>query len=165
MDSKACGKGDGHVGKQDACGTKGAAMEGRIRLTSANEDYLEAIVELEESQGKQEIRSVDIAALLDVSKASVNKALSTLRSDGYIEQERYGRITLTDAGRAYGKEVWERHQSLRNFLVNDLGVDFETADEEACLMEHAISQDTMKKWVDFLERLHRDEADGDDRAE
>ena len=60
--------------------------------------------------------------------------------------------------------MWERHQSLRNFLVNDLGVDFETADEEACLMEHAISQDTMKKWVDFLERLHRDEADGDDRA-
>lgn len=128
----------------------------RTHLTSANEDYLEAIVRLEESQGKTEVRSVDIANLLDVSKASVNKALATLRADGYIEQERYGRITLTPEGRTYGREVWDRHQSLRNFLTNDLGVDFDTANEEACMMEHALSQDTMTKWLNFLDEVHRE---------
>lgn len=134
---------------------KGHAMEEeRTRLTSANEDYLEAIVRLGESQNQEEIRSVDIANLLNVSKASVNKALSTLRADGYIEQERYGRITLTPEGRAYGQEVWGRHQILRNFLIHELGVDYEVANEEACMMEHALSQDTMRKWLDFLKNLH-----------
>lgn len=137
----------------------------RTHLTSANEDYLEAIVRLEESQGKTEVRSVDIANLLDVSKASVNKALATLRADGYIEQERYGRITLTPTGRTYGREVWDRHQSLRNFLTNDLGVDFDVANEEACMMEHALSQDTMKKWLNFLEEVHRERGEASEKAE
>lgn len=145
---------------------KGRAMEAeRTHLTSANEDYLEAIVRLEESQGKTEVRSVDIANLLDVSKASVNKALATLRADGYIEQERYGRITLTPTGRTYGREVWDRHQSLRNFLTNDLGVDFDVANEEACMMEHALSQDTMKKWLNFLEEVHRERGEASGQAE
>ena len=139
----------------------------RTHLTSANEDYLEAIVRLEESQEKTEVRSVDIANLLDVSKASVNKALATLRADGFIEQERYGRITLTAQGRVYGREVWGRHQSLRNFLTNDLGVDFETANEEACMMEHALSQDTMRRWLDFLDQVHKErgEQSGSDASE
>ena len=80
-------------------------MEERVRLTPAHEDYIEAIVELEEAQERAEIRSVDIANLLDVSKASVNKALQSLRDAGYVEQERYGRITLTEEGRAYGAEI------------------------------------------------------------
>ncbi len=130
--------------------------EERTHLTSANEDYLEAIVRLEESQEKAEVRSVDIATMLNVSKASVNKALATLRADGYIEQERYGRITLTPEGRVYGREVWNRHQSLRSFLTDDLGVDFDTANEEACMMEHALSQDTMTKWLDFLAQVHEE---------
>ena len=133
--------------------------EERTQLTSANEDYLEAIVRLEEKQEKTEIRSVDIATMLNVSKASVNKALATLRTDGYIEQERYGRITLTPEGRTYGREVWGRHQSLRSFLTNDLGVDFETANQEACMMEHALSQDTMRRWLDFLDQVHAERGD------
>ena len=129
-------------------------MDDRVHLTPAHEDYIEAIVELEESQERTEIRSVDIATMLDVSKASVNKALQTLREAGLIDQERYGRITLTDAGRSYGKEIWERHCVLRDFLVNDLGVDPKVADEEACGMEHAVSEDTMVRWASWLERLH-----------
>lgn len=131
-----------------------------VHLTPANEDYLEAIVELEEAVGDferaPEIRSVDIANLLVVSKASVNKALQTLREAGYVEQERYGRITLTDSGRSYGKEIWKRHRILRSFLVNDLGVDEEVANDEACEMEHAISQDTMDRWIAWLDELHAD---------
>ncbi len=129
-------------------------MEERVRLTPAHEDYIEAIVELEEAQERAEIRSVDIASLLDVSKASVNKALQNLRDAGYIDQERYGRITLTDAGRAYGAEIWGRHQALRGFLVNDLGIDPEVADKEACMMEHAISEQTMARWIEWLDELH-----------
>lgn len=129
-------------------------MDERVSLTSAHEDYIEAIVELEEEQNRPEVRSVDIAARRNVSKASVNKALQTLRDAGYIEQERYGRITLTEAGREYGEEIWSRHQALRSFLVDDLGVDPEVADHEACEMEHTVSRDTMNRWMDWLDRLH-----------
>lgn len=131
-------------------------------LTEANEDYLETIFELEELQATPEIRSVDIASMREVSKASVNKALQTLRDAGYIEQERYGRVTLTEKGRTYGRMIWGRHRALRSFLIDDLGVDEETANEEACMMEHTVSQDTMDRWVDWLERLH---ADDETRAE
>lgn len=126
-----------------------------VRLTPAHEDYLEAIVELEEAQERSEIRSVDIATMLEVSKASVNKALQTLRDAGYVEQERYGRITLTESGRAYGEEIWSRHKILRGFLTEELGVDPETANREACMMEHAVSRDTMVRWVDWLDRLRQ----------
>lgn len=129
-------------------------MDERVSLTSAHEDYIEAIVELEEEQNRPEVRSVDIAARRNVSKASVNKALQTLRDAGYIEQERYGRITLTEAGREYGEEIWSRHQALRSFFVDDLGVDPEVADHEACEMEHTVSRDTMNRWMDWLDRLH-----------
>ena len=129
-------------------------MDERVPLTSAHEDYIEAIVELEEEQNRPEVRSVDIAARRNVSKASVNKALQTLRDAGYIEQERYGRITLTEAGREYGEEIWSRHQALRSFLVDDLGVDPDVADHEACEMEHTVSRDTMNRWMDWLDRLH-----------
>ena len=129
-------------------------MEERVRLTPAHEDYIEAIVELEEAQERAEIRSVDIANLLDVSKASVNKALQSLRDAGYVEQERYGRITLTEEGRAYGAEIWGRHQALRSFLIDDLGIDPEVADKEACMMEHAISEHTMSRGLLWLDELH-----------
>lgn len=123
-------------------------------LTPANEDYLEGIVILEQSKNEQAIRSVDIANLLNVSKASVNKALSALREAGYIEQERYGRVTLTESGRAYGTEVWGRHQTLRRFLIDDLGVEPALANEEACRMEHSVTQGTIEKLKAFLDREH-----------
>lgn len=129
-------------------------VEGNVALTPAHEDYIEAIVELEESQNHPEIRSVDIANLLGVSKASVNKAVQTLRDAEYIEQERYGRITLTDHGRAYGKEIWGRHNMLRRFLTEDLGVDEETAEKEACEMEHTVSSETIDRWSAWLDRVH-----------
>lgn len=129
-------------------------VEGAIALTPAHEDYIEAIVELEESQNHPEIRSVDIANLLGVSKASVNKAVQTLRDADFIEQERYGRITLTDHGRAYGQEIWGRHNMLRRFLVDDLGVDPELAEQEACEMEHTVSSETIDRWSVWLDRVH-----------
>ena len=129
-------------------------VEGAIALTPAHEDYIEAIVELEESQNHPEIRSVDIANLLGVSKASVNKAVQTLRDADFIEQERYGRITLTDHGRAYGREIWGRHNMLRRFLIDDLGVDPELAEQEPCETQHTVSSETIDRWSAWLDRVH-----------
>lgn len=71
--------------------------------------------------------------------------------DGYIEQERYGEITLTPAGKEYGEHILMRHRVLRAFLIDALGVDEEAANREACMMEHAISEDTMDKWIAWYE--------------
>ena len=114
-------------------------------LTSAGEDYLEAIYcILLEHPGEDSVRSVDVSERLDVTKASVNKALSALKDGGFVDQTRYGK--------AYAAEVWGRHRMLRSFLTEELGVDEEVADEEACLMEHALSRDTSRRLYDYLKR-------------
>ena len=123
-------------------------------LTMASEDYLESVyrIMVEQDAFETGIRSVDVAEQLGVSKASVNKAITTLKEHGMVEQTRYGRVTLTDAGLEYGKDVWHRHRTLRLFLTEQLGVDEETADDEACLMEPDLSADTMRRWCEYLER-------------
>lgn len=135
--------------------TSAGAYCGEAHLTTANEDYLECIVRIEDesaSDGSTGIRSVDIAQRLNVSKASVNKAIASLKAQGMVEQSHYGKVNLTALGRAVGDAVWRRHRMLRAFLVDELGVDFERADAEACLMEHALSEDTMNRWLDHLEQ-------------
>lgn len=123
-------------------------------LSMASEDYLESIYRIMAEQDAFEsgIKSVDVAEQLEVSKASVNKALATLKEHGMVEQSRYGRVTLTPRGKEYGRDVWHRHRTLRLFLTESLGVDEKTADDEACLMEHALSADTMRRWCEYLER-------------
>ena len=125
------------------------------KLSMASEDYLESIYRIRQEQTQdaaEGIRSVDVAEQLGVSKASVSKALSTLKEAGMVEQMRYGRVRLTDEGEAYAKRVWRSHRILRSFLVGELGVESEVADEEACLLEHYLSQDTMDRWCNYLER-------------
>lgn len=129
--------------------------EAQLKLTMANEDYLESVYRIMVETGVDSVRSVDVAEQLGVSKASVTKAISTLTEAGLVEHGHYGRIELTDEGRSYAAIVWRCHRMLRIFLEDDLGVDPETADAEACLMEHALSQDTMLKWMDYLEREGR----------
>lgn len=133
-----------------------AAEQGaKPHLTMANEDYLECIVRIEAEepdQGADGIRSVEIAQRLDVSKASVNKAIASLKSQGMVEQAHYGKVRLTEEGRSIGAAVWRRHRMLRAFLTDELGVEFDRADEEACKMEHALSEDTMDRWIAHMER-------------
>lgn len=123
-------------------------------LTRAGEDYLESIYRLSLDGGEPDgsVRSVDVADQLEVSKASVNKALNQLKDMGMVTQSRYGRVTLTSEGEKYAKIVWRSHRALRAFLQTDLGVEPETADEEACLMEHALSADTMTRLIDYLQK-------------
>ncbi len=130
-------------------------MDKRERMTQANEDYLEAVYELAGGEGKP-VRSVDLANKLDVSKASVNKAVSVLKANGYVEQEPYGDVFLTKQGAEYGRSVYRRHLALFHFLTDMLGVDPEVAEEEGCMMEHAISHGTLDKWIAFLEREDHD---------
>lgn len=122
-------------------------------LTRAGEDYLEAIYRLShEGAGDGSVRSVDVAEQLGVSKASVNKALSMLKETGMVTQSRYGRVTLTDEGSVYAAHVWRAHRALRTFLESDLGVEPEAANEEACLMEHVLSADTLTRLIEYLEK-------------
>jgi Mn-dependent DtxR family transcriptional regulator len=118
------------------------------KLTSANEDYLEAIYELGGASGP--VRSVDLASKLGVSKASVNNAVNNLKQAGLVEQPYYGDISLTEQGTKYAASVLERHHVLYHFLLDVLGVEPLIAAEEACLMEHAISDDTLERLTKHL---------------
>lgn len=120
------------------------------KLSKSHEDYLEAIVMLGGTP-EQPVRSVDVANKLGVSKASVNKAITLLKERGFLDQPYYGDITLTQDGYEYAQSVYKRHRYLTGFLEKALGIDPEVAEEEACLMEHAISDDSFEKWVAFID--------------
>lgn len=113
------------------------------------EDYLEAIYVL---NGKN-VRSVDIATFLNVSKASVNKAVNVLITNKLVQKEPYGDISLTPLGVATSQSILEKHQIIKRFLVDILKVDEEVANKEACGIEHNISDDTAKKLKELIQKL------------
>lgn len=123
------------------------------KMSKSHEDYLEAMVELGATT-QRSIRSVDVAAKMGVSKASVNKAMAILKEKGFAEQPYYGDITLTQEGYDYGVAVLERHTMLYTFLTKALGIPADRADEEACLMEHAISDESFEKWFEYVRKLN-----------
>lgn len=117
-------------------------------ISASLQDYLEVIHELSRSHGSA--RVTDIAARLDLAKASVTQALAVLREQGLVEQERYGPVILTGKGRRYALTVSRRHTVLSRFLVEVLGLDREAAERDACRMEHAVSGETIDRLVSFL---------------
>lgn len=127
-------------------------------LREAGENYLEAILKLEDEN--QHVRSIDVASELGVSRPSVNKALGVLKKIGMVEQQPYGSISLTTLGREKAKAVMARHITLKGFLINVLGVDPETADNDACKMEHVVSEQTMDRLTSFCEELTREKSSG-----
>ena len=110
-----------------------------MKIQQSAEDYLETMLILEEKYGY--IRSIDIAKHLGVTKPSVSYAVKRLKESGYINMEANGPITLAPPGRKIATRIYERHKALRSFLEL-LGVDPETAEEDACKIEHVISHDT-----------------------
>ncbi len=123
------------------------------KMSKSHEDYLEAIVMLGGTT-EVSVRSVDVATKMEVSKASVNKAVNSLKEKGLAEQPYYGDITLTPEGYQYGCSILERHRLLFNFLSKALGIPEEQADKEACLMEHAISDESFEKWIAYIKSLN-----------
>ena len=113
------------------------------------EDYLEMILRLWEEKGYA--RSVDIATGLSVSKPSVSVAMKQLRENGYIEMDKDNFITLTPAGMAIARSIYDRHKALTEILVR-IGVDPETAQADACRVEHDISQETYDAIVARLQK-------------
>mgnify|MGYP000898956848 CR=1 FL=1 len=117
-------------------------------LTPSREDYLEVIYQLAEENGTAKIS--DIARRMSLAKPSVTQAIASLRREGLVYQDRYGPVLLTPSGEKKAKEVWHRHRVIRSFLVEILQVNPVTADRDACLMEHSISDETfgnMEKWL------------------
>ena len=110
-----------------------------MKIQQSAEDYLETMLMLEEKYGY--IRSIDIAKHLGVTKPSVSYAVKRLKESGYINMESNGPITLAPPGRKIAMRIYERHKALTTFL-QILGVDKDTAEEDACKIEHVISHDT-----------------------
>ena len=107
-----------------------------MSLLESGEMYLETILVL--SQKKKAVRSIDVAEYMQFSKPSVSRAMGILKSNGYIEIDTLGHITLTGSGREAAERIYERHRVLSEILMR-LGVDEKTATEDACKMEHYIS--------------------------
>ena len=118
------------------------------RLTSVMEDYLEAIFDLDKE--KKVVRVKDIAKRMDVKMPSVSSMLKTLNDRGLVNYEKYEYVELTKEGAEVGKEMRRRHEILLKFLTEILKIDFETADEEACKMEHTLSSSTLDSLTDFM---------------
>lgn len=114
-----------------------------MKKQESREDYLEAVLML--SQSQDFVRSVDVANHLGFSKPSVSVAVGNLKSALLLTVDGAGGLHLTEAGQALAEQVYERHQLLTRYLI-DLGVDAETAAEDACRMEHVISQVTFEKF-------------------
>jgi DtxR family Mn-dependent transcriptional regulator len=111
-------------------------------MTQSLEDYLEMVSFLSD---EGEVRVTDIASRLGVSKPSVLTALKSLEDQGLLEHERYRTVTLTRKGALLAADIRERHSFLTIFLRDVLGVSAETAEKDACKMEHFLSEETLKK--------------------
>ena len=110
-------------------------------IQKASEDYLETMLMMKEKHGY--IRSIDVADYLGVTKPSVTYTTKRLRESGHITMDREGLITLTESGMQIATSMLDRHHELTRFLVA-LGVDRDTAEADACKMEHDISEQTYK---------------------
>ena len=112
-----------------------------MQIHESAEDYLEAILMLQERTGA--VRSVDVANLLEFTKASVSVAMKKLRENGYVELDQEGFLLLTQTGREIAARVYDRHRVLTDFFVS-LGVSPEVAVRDACKVEHDLSQETFE---------------------
>ena len=112
------------------------------KLRESGENYLETILIL--IQKGKGVRSIDIAEEMGFSKPSISRAVGILKKDGYIEVDSGGFISLTDSGYEIAEKIYERHRVITRFLIK-LGVNEVTAAEDACRIEHDISDESFQK--------------------
>lgn len=112
-----------------------------MTVRESGEMYLEAILVLAKKSGY--VRSIDVSEYLGYSKPSVSRAMGILREGGYILMEKDGAITLTDSGKKLAETIYERHTVLLELLIR-LGVDERTATDDACRIEHVISDESFQ---------------------
>ena len=119
-----------------------------MALQESGEMYLEAIYVL--SQTKSFVRSVDVSEYRNYSKPSVSRAIGILKDGGYVLMDRDGGLTLTEAGKAVAQKIYDRHTTLTRALLS-LGVDKEAAAEDACRIEHVISDASFRAIKSHME--------------
>ena len=120
-----------------------------MRIQESGEMYLETILRLSQTSGH--VRAIDVCEEMGYSKPSVSRAMSLLKQGEYIVIDKDGAITLTDAGREIAEKIYARHTLITNFLIS-IGVDAETAAEDACKMEHGISDASFKAIQKLVEK-------------
>jgi len=118
-------------------------------LSARTADYLETIYLL--SLRNDTVGVSQVAAERGVTTPTARAAIGRLRKAGYVRQERYGKVMLTNSGRRRAESVYRSHRVIFRFLHEVLGVDTEKADSEACAMEHGLSEDTRSRLVRFLD--------------
>lgn len=118
------------------------------RLRRSGEDYLETILILSK---RNDVRSVDVAREMELSKPSVSRAVGLLKSGGFITVDKNGYISLTDDGKKQAERIYERHTVLTEWLVS-IGVDKESAAENACRLEHDFSDEVFAKLKADIEK-------------
>ena len=122
-----------------------------MALHESAEMYLETIYEL--SQKQSSVRSIDVAESMGYSKPSVSRAVGLLKQGGYLLMDKDGFLTLTESGIAIAKKIFERHNVLATMLMA-LGVSKEAAAEDACKIEHVISDETFDAIKDHLDQYY-----------
>ena len=127
-------------------------MKNEGAIGKSAEDYLESMIILKEKNGY--IRSIDIATFLGVTKPSVSNAMKRLREEGYIEMNRSGFITLTEKGMEIADKIYTRHKKLTDFFTA-LGVDPQVAEDDACKIEHDISDETFDAICSHIDRFSK----------
>ena len=113
-----------------------------MKLHASGEDYLEAILVLQRQKGM--VRSVDVARHLEVTKPSVCNAVATLRDGGFLTMDSDYFLHLTDVGRKVAEQIYEKHRFFTERLI-EAGVDPETAERDACRIEHVISDESFRR--------------------
>jgi DtxR family transcriptional regulator, Mn-dependent transcriptional regulator len=120
-----------------------------VIVNESTEMYLETLYLLQKTHGHAHV--VDIAKKLDITMPSVSKAMRKLEEMGLIHMETYGPVTLTKEGEMFSKRINRKHKLISDFLLKTLGVSREEAEENACRMEHIITDDLMDSIQEFLE--------------
>jgi len=122
-----------------------------MALHESAEMYLETIYELSQSQSS--VRSIDVAEAMGYSKPSVSRAVGLLKQGGYLLMDKDGFLTLTESGIAIAQKIYERHTVLSRMLMS-LGVSKEAATEDACKIEHVISDETFTAIKHHLDQFY-----------
>lgn len=118
-------------------------------IHESGENYLETILIL--NKRNKEVRSIDIARELGFAKPSISRAVGILKDKGYITVDGKGYISLTESGESLAGKIYERHKILTNYFIQ-IGVDKETAEKDACRIEHILSDITFEKIREQLDR-------------
>lgn len=115
-----------------------------MKLYESGEDYLEAILILQKQMGESAVRSVDLARHMGFSKPSISHAVGVLKDGGLLTMDKDGFLHLTVEGRKIAERIYERHRFFMQWLI-EAGIDPETAEQDACRMEHTVSQESFEQ--------------------